>query len=222
MVSAQRQFLAAPLMILAIAMLLRGSGRGFWLKAGAGCAVLFTIPVMLVERASVAVLALNDLVLYRLFYNNGFLSVLYFDYFSTNPVAGFAFVKPFSWVTTSPHYAQYRHTYKEALSWDVWGQFSDPNANFLADGFAQLHVLGTLVECLGVGLAFWLLDSAFANRRIPFGLAALIAGSQIIGVVNGQVPNLLLGGGFLLTIALLYVVPVPPSRESRDAGETAA
>src|SRR5205823_9454575 len=81
---------------------------------------------------------LFDALLNRMFLNSGFLSFVYFKYFADHPHVHFANVKPINLFLTSP----YRDAYPVALSWDVWGAESDPNANFLADGFAQLGTAG--------------------------------------------------------------------------------
>src|SRR5205085_1903942 len=102
-----------------------------------------------------------DLVLNRAFINSGVLSTWYFDFFSFSPKVNFADVRGISWFVTSP----YTVSYKEELGWYFWGQRTDPNAHFMADGFAQLGYAGVLIECAVAALMLWLLDSVCRQRR---------------------------------------------------------
>jgi hypothetical protein len=208
-VGAQRSLLAVPLMIGGMYLIMRLPGRSFGSKMLLGTAAAFLIPVLgygaLPEVVSLSV----DVLLLRLFINNGFLSALYFEYFSANPMVLFADVKPFSWFLTSP----YGQSYKHALAWDVWGTFLDPNANLFADGYAQLHFVGVIIESIAMALTFWLIDSVWLQRRRGMIFAGVLLASQIPTITNGQLPNMLFGSGLLLVVLLLFFSPNPrPAR----------
>jgi hypothetical protein len=204
-VSAQRIFLAGPFLLIIIFLLFRDHGRFFGIKWVGGAMAAFTIPFMLQIGASRYPWLFSDLVLNRSFINSGVLSTWYFDFFSFNPKVNFADVRGISWFVTSPYSA----SYKEELGWYFWGQRTDPNAHFMADGFAQLGYTGVLIECAIAAGMLWMLDSVCRQRRHDLRFVVTAIAMQIPNFMNSAIHTALLGGGFLFGLALLYFVPSP-------------
>ena len=211
-IAAQRIALAAPLLAAGAWWLASRAPRRLALAGLAGAVGAFALPFLLGPASPVAA-GVAELVLYRGVLNNGFLATLYFDFFATRPPVGFAAVKGLALLGGDAA----QRDYKAQLGWHWFGTETDPNASFLADGFAQLGVAGVLVEALLVAAALWLLDSIAHTRKLPaaFVLAAMAA--HVVTLTNGQAPNLLLGGGLLCSLGLLWLWPAATSAHTDHA-----
>lgn len=202
-VAAQRILLFVPVMMAGVWLLGRQPGYRFAPLAVGGVGTLYGIASILPVDSSPLARLFAQFTLHRLVTNNGVLSTLYFDFFRSNPQVMFSEVKPLNAILQSP----YTINYKEAMGWHYWGFVNDPNANLMADGYAQLGYTGVLIECAILGIAFWILDSVARSSSLPRRFVLLCLTMQIASVANGQIPNMLLGGGFALTVLLLYVIP---------------
>lgn len=202
-IAAQRGVLLSPLIALGWWALASGKRLPFGAKLIALAAVAASIPLILDLSGSISGVAVAELTLNRPFLNNGYLPPLYFDFFSSHPHVLFSDVKG---VSAFVH-AVYPESYKEALAWNYFGYASDPNANFVADGFAQLGYTGVLIETLLVAGALAAFDAVVVGRRLPFRLVVLSLAVMLLVFVNGQMPTILLGGGFVLYLLHLAWIP---------------
>ncbi len=206
-VGAQRIFLVGPILLLIIYQLFRDEGRRFAFKWVGGAIAAFTVPFIIPIGSQTSSQSISflffDLVLNRPFFNSGVLSTWYFDFFSINPKVFFADVRGVSWFVSSP----YSVSYKEELGWHFWGVRTDPNAHFMADGFAQLGYTGVLIECAVAALMFWILDSVCRHRKLPLRFVVTAMAMQVPNFMNSAIHTSLLGGGFLFGVALLYFIP---------------
>lgn len=208
-IGAQRIALAAPVLALVAWWIVQRAPRRLVLVALAGTVAAFAMPFVLSAASPVAA-TVAELVLYRGVLNNGYLATLYFDFFAARPPVGFAAVKGLALLGGDPA----MRDYKAQLGWHWFGMDTDPNASFLADGFAQLGLAGILIESLMVAVALWLLDSIVSTRRVPPALALAVMAAHVVTLTNGQAPNLLLGGGVLVSLLLVWTMPLPDARKS--------
>lgn len=213
-IGAQRIALAAPVLAFAAWWLVHRAPRRLVLVALTCTATAFAMPFVLSSASPVAA-TVAELVLYRGVLNNGYLATLYFDFFAARPPVGFAAVKGLSLLGGDPA----MRDYKAQLGWHWFGMDTDPNASFLADGFAQLGLAGILIESLMVAVVLWLLDSIVSTRRVPPALALAVMAAHVVTLTNGQAPNLLLGGGVLLSLVLLWTMPLPDTAARVTANE---
>jgi hypothetical protein len=215
LIGAQRSMLIAPLLLLAAYVLLRRGGRYFAVKISAGALVLWLVPFLADFSGSLNRRAFAEILFYRSFINNGIMSAWYFEYFASHPHVNFAAVKGLNLLFSST----YTINYKESLAWHYLGQAADPNAHFMADGFAQFGYPGVFIVSIVLAVSFWILDSIARSSRLPLTFVCVAIAVQVNNVANGQVPNLLVGGGFITLLLLLYLTPM--GRASARVSEAA-
>lgn len=204
LIGAQRSMLIAPLLLLAAYVLLRRGGGSFAVKISLGAMALWLVPLVADFTGSLNRRALAEILFYRSFINNGVMSAWYFEYFASHPHVNFAAVKGLNLIFSST----YTINYKESLAWHYLGQAADPNAHFMADGFAQFGYTGVFVVSVVLAASFWMLDSIARSSRLPLTFVCVAIAVQVNNVANGQVPNLLVGGGFITLLLLLYLTPM--------------
>jgi hypothetical protein len=79
------------------------------------------------------------------------------------------------------------------------------NANFFADGFANLGWAGMTIESLVLVLLLWIADGA--SRHLPLKVTAPLLLVPTIALVNGSVFTSILTGGLGLVMALCAAMP---------------
>lgn len=199
---AMKSMPASAVLILAMVPMMQNQGRSFAIRWILSLVILFGIgAVFLTDTRNLGTAILTDLILWRVFVGPGYLTVLYFEFFRTNPVAMFGEVKGFNLFFTSP----YDGGYKAALGWFYWGQLTDPNVNLWGDGFANAHLAGVLIESLIAMVALWLLDGV--SEGLDIRLVVLMSSFQLICFTNGPIMPVLVGGGFLLLLLILMAFP---------------
>lgn len=137
----------------------------------------------------------------RLLLTPGVLTAAHVMVFQDKPKAewGYSFMAPFV------HYP-----YNETPAFMVGRIFSgDPatsaNANFFADGYANLGYPGMFIEALALVVILWLLDSA--GRHLSLPMAALILLLPTLALVNSGVFTSLLTNGYLAAIVVMACLP---------------
>jgi hypothetical protein len=82
---------------------------------------------------------------------------------------------------------------------------SNANANFLADGYANLGYLGLLIEALLVVATLWGVNAT--GKHLPMAIVAPILLLPALTLANGSSFIALLTGGFFFAMLLMAVLP---------------
>jgi len=151
--------------------------------------------------------AVQDSLLYtevfvdRLLLTPGVLTAAHVMVFQDRPKAewGYSFMAPFV-----------SYPYKDTPAFIVGQTFSGDarttaNANFFADGYANLGYPGMFVEALALVVILWFINSA--GRHLPLPVTALVLLVPTVALVNSSVFTSLLTNGYLAAIVIMACLP---------------
>ena len=153
----------------------------------------------------------------RIFYVQGLLSALYFDYFSQSPqwswshtlIARLLRISPFP-MNSAPG--------PGFLIGEVY--FNNPaanaNANLWADGFANLGWYGVLFVTMLLFSLLWFYDSASPPYKRELGF--LLIAMPLFALTNTSLLTTLMSHGWLLATFLVWIWPVKNEISSKRAG----
>ena len=191
--------LLSPIALIAVAVLfrIRREPSGQMILAG----TMASMAAALIVDAIRGGLLFTEVFVNRLLLTPGVLTAAHVMVFQGKPKAewGYSFMAPF---VDSP--------YKETPAFMVGRIFTgdtatSANANFFADGFANLGYAGMFVEALALVVILWLIDSA--GRHIPLPVTALILLLPTLALVNSGVFTSLLTNGYLAAMVVLACLP---------------
>lgn len=196
---ATKSTLLSPLMIFAFYVALVFGGRRAVVLAVGGLAVLMLLCIV-IDFIFFEDWKINYLFVRRFVLMPGYLSNLYFDFFTNNPF--------FNWggrFGLADNYSGYSSP--GFLIGDVvYGKLEgNANANFLVDAFSHYGVVGVFIAIFVLGLFFWVYDSVANMRDKIFGCLMLIMPS--FSLVNTGLESSMFTHGLLFSLFAVWVVP---------------
>lgn len=139
---------------------------------------------------------------FRLFLNNGYLTSVYLEFFSDQELLYYsesflrAFIPSENELSYSRRVGDYVMQYKAN---------NNANANFLADGYANLGYVGMIFASLQLAAVFWVIDGLARGRHI--GLVACIVLPAGLAFSNVPIHTGLVSNGVLLCLLLITLLP---------------
>jgi hypothetical protein len=140
---------------------------------------------------------------------NGLLTGYYYDYFVEGNYAYFSqtILAGFSGATDTT--SSYKITIGSTYAWPG----ASANANFWADGFANLGWAGVVIMTVVLGFVLILLNSIVSEGQTRLVIVAM--GGVIQVLANTGLQTTLVSGGMLLALFLIYLMP--PERPAEPA-----
>jgi hypothetical protein len=187
-------------MMLALIFVAFGSiGRWFGINSIWGSTFLVMVSVMTDFLRDSTIMV--SLFVRRLIITPGLLSGFYFDFFSTNEMARYAysFLSPFfeyPYDATPPFIIGLNYFHNAETS---------ANANIWADAFSSFGIAGVLTISLILASIFWLLDCLMADTDIR--MAVLMLGLPAIALSNSSLFVTFVTHGLGLVLLLAFLMP---------------
>jgi hypothetical protein len=198
-ITGQKAVLFSAMFILLLFIAYRRSGKWFGFNAVWGSSLVVIVCALLdtVQNSTLFV----SLFVRRFIITSGLLTGYYFDFFSINEKAKYAY-SFFSRFFDYPYQATPAFVIGEYY---FGSSTTSSNANIWADGFANFGLGGMVTITLIAGGIFWLYDSLMADtdRR----LAVLMLGTMSISFASSSLPVILLTHGLGLALLLAFLMP---------------
>jgi hypothetical protein len=185
------------IVLINIAFGLRGKRFGLAAIWGTSSVIIVATLLDFIQNSTLFV----SLFVRRLIVTSGLLTGFYFDFFSVNEKAKYAY--SFLGGLFDYHY--------EATPAFVIGAyyFGNPstsaNANVWADGFSNFGYAGVVVVTLLLGGLFWIYDSLMSDTGLR--LSVLFLGIPSISLASSSLPVALLTHGIGLVLLLAFLMP---------------
>lgn len=207
-----KSHLLSSLLVVAVFVALRlpATIRGILIAGGATTLVLVTQALYVFTGAIFPV----SIVVRRMLMTPGLLAGYYFDFFSE---IGFTYrFGPLSMLVDGVDLAQ---TTPRTIGFEYFGSNTmAANANFWADGYSAMGYVGVVLVSVLLALVLWAMNSLSESR--PATIATPLFVIALYSLTNSALPVSLLTHGILLTIVLIWMLPLSPSARA-DSGSSA-
>jgi len=157
--------------------------------------------LLYVPTFSHSVFMAKSIVMWRVVGNGGYLTMWYYDFFSTNPYTYYSHIGIVNAITGA-------YSYDAPLGFVIgrkWNPLMNANANFWAtDGIAAMGILGVIVITLLFFFVLAFFNSATKNINTLFALLLMIP--FIYSILNVSLfSSLLTGGGFFILLFFMIL-----------------
>jgi hypothetical protein len=205
-----KSHLLSSLLVVAIYVALRlpATVRGLLIAGGATTLVLVTQALYVVTGAIFPV----SILVRRMLMTPGLLTGYYFDFFSD---IGFTYrFGPLSMFFDGVDLAQ---TTPRTIGYEYFGSTTmAANANFWADGYSTMGYIGVVFVSVLLALVLWAMNSLSESR--PATIATPLFVIALYSLTNSALPVSLLTHGILLTMLLIWMLPLPPTKSPSPQG----
>lgn len=213
-----KSHLLSSLLVVGIFVALRlpATIRGLLIGGGAIAFVLLTQALYVVTGAIFPV----SILVRRMLMTPGLLTGYYFDFFSD-----IGFTYRFGPLAMFFDGVQLEQTTPRTIGFEYFGSPTmAANANFWADAYSAMGYVGVVFVSLLLALVLWAMNSLSESR--PASIATPLFVIALYSLTNSALPVSLLTHGILLTILLIWMLPLPPtdapSPQERSLSRTAA
>ena len=201
LMSASRAFALTIVYIPGVHFLIhRTHGKiGKWLPMLIGCSFFSIIGLHSINREIATELEVTYF--QRTFVAPGYMTPVYFEFFSDHPYTYGSQLKGISSIVEYPYDLPLPFLLGAYLGDDQ----NSANAHFWAEGMASGGPVGVVILSFMLAFVFWLIDRA-SDGLDPHSVALMIV-TFSIPFANLGLPSILLGGGLGIMICLLAVMP---------------
>jgi len=200
-IAATRAWILTVLYVPMIFILIKKPSRSFGLAAIWSVCGLFAVLILVGFCFPLLADIPIFLVVFRMFVNNGFMTSVYAQFFSENPITYGSHIKGIDLVAHYP--------YDLPLPFVVGGflgnEANSANAHVWADGIASLGLWGIIAVSFLLGFVFLLLDSAAYRHDTP--LVSVAIAVQSVVLANLGLSSAFFGGGIGFLVILLVLTP---------------
>jgi hypothetical protein len=150
------------------------------------------------------------LITFRMFINNGYLTSVYFEFFSTQDLLFYAdsFMRG---IIPNPNDQTYARRIGDYIG--LYLSRNNANANFLADGYVNLGYVGMMFSAIQAAIVFYVVDSITHNRNKAISVCAFLPSVFIF--TNAPIHTALSSNGAMIAILLLRLVPEETDDEAK-------
>jgi hypothetical protein len=153
---------------------------------------------LVLQRGSV----MTFLVPFRMFLNNGYLTSVYLEFFQDQDMLFYSDSFMSRFISSA-----FDQSYSIRVG-DYIGRYdtrNNANANFLADGYANIGYVGMVFASLQLAFVLWLMDTLAKGRLKAMAVCVILPAGLIFA--NGPVHTALSSSGVFVSILLLLLVP---------------
>jgi hypothetical protein len=201
-----KSHLLSSLLVVAIFVALRlpATIRGILIAGGAITLVLATQALYVVTGAIFPV----SIVVRRMLMTPGLLTGYYFDFFSE-----IGFTYRFGPLSMFLDGVVLERTTPRTIGFEYFGSNTmAANANFWADGYSAMGYVGVVLVSVLLALVLWAMNSLSESR--PATIATPLFIVALYSLTNSALPVSLLTHGILLTMLLIWMLPLPATGTS--------
>jgi hypothetical protein len=201
-----KSHLLSSLLVVAIFVALRlpATIRGILIAGGAITLVLATQALYVVTGAIFPV----SIVVRRMLMTPGLLTGYYFDFFSE-----IGFTYRFGPLSMFLDGVVLERTTPRTIGFEYFGSNTmAANANFWADGYSAMGYVGVVLVSVLLALVLWAMNSLSESR--PATIATPLFIVALYSLTNSALPVSLLTHGIMLTMLLIWMLPLPATGTS--------
>ncbi len=210
-----KSHLLSSVLVVAIylALWLPARIRGIVIAGGAITLVLVTQAMYLLAGAIFPV----SILVRRMLMTPGLLTGYYYDFFSD-----IGFTYQFGPLSMFVDGVALERTTPRTIGYEYFGSTTmAANANFWADGYSAMGYAGVVLVSVLLALVLWAMNSLSESR--PATIATPLFIVALYSLTNSALPVSLLTHGILLTVLLIWMLPLPAANPaSRQDGSSPA
>lgn len=179
---------------------------------GFGYTILFglLLPATLLDALMGNGILGSFLITFRMFVNNGYLTSVYFEYFSTQDMLLYAdsFLRG---IVPNPHDQSYARRVGDYIA--IYLARNNANANFLADGYVNLGYVGMMISAFQAAVVFYIADSISHNKNKAIAVCVFLPSVFIF--TNAPIHTALSSNGAMVALLLLRLVPEETGKKGK-------